>query len=522
MGPLDVTYRWQDHLVQWDKERVTRALLECDIAYRSALVELTYDLNQYHRISWTVAQYEKLIGYWLRTFIQLLYDRWLGCELAKLSGTPWDSRDTADLLNYDSYHRSDSLNQSLYRQLAAFRHGGRLNRLPLPDRLSFAANYEVLGGGQAPIHIHNPYHSYGIPAWRRYLTSYRFPQGLRGLASPIALHPAPVTSHQIDDKWRLSQTGRRVADFREACAVLVRVHAPALFLEGFESMRKAATRHHATFLYTASSHYMDAPFLYLSAEWHGRTRLLTHQHGGGFGLDMRNVGESHARAVSDCFYTWGWSEDPATRPLPAPPRFRYKSPASRSGILLKCTNYPRYVYKIMYQEMAGANQTLIQRTIRFAGALAEHDLEVSLYAHDYGWNVRKQFADARVAIRECTRYHGKYALHICNYLGSSWLETLAADIPTICFYDPDVYEFRETALPFIEELRQVGILHESPDSASDMVKDVLRDPQKWWQTSEVQEARLAFVHRYARLKNGWLSSWTEEFTRLADLECGTG
>jgi hypothetical protein len=514
-----MTYRWQDHQVHWDKERVSRALLECDMVYRTELVKLTYDLNQYHGIFWTAAQYEKLIGYWLRTFVQLLYDRWHGCESGKPNRTPWDSRDAVDLLHYDSYHKSDSLNESLYWQLAALRHGGRLNRLPLPDRLSFSAGYEVLGGGRAPVQIHNPYHSYGIPAWRRYLTYSRFPRGLRRLASPIAFRPAPATSYQIDADWRLSRTGRRITDFPEACTVLVRVHAPALFLEGFGSMREAASRHHATCLYTANSHYMNTPFMYLSAEWHGRTRLLTHQHGGGFGLDMRNVGESHARAVSDCFYTWGWSEDPTTRPLPVPPRFRYKSPALRSGILLKCVNYPRYVYKIMYLEMAGANQALIQRTIRFAGALTEHDLEVSLYAHDYGWNVRRQFADARVAICECSRDHGKYALHVCNYLGTAWLETLAADVPTICFYDPDVYEFRGAALPFIEELKRVGILHESPDSASDMVKDVLRDPQKWWQTSEVQEARLAFVHRYARLEDGWLSAWTEEFLRTADLAC---
>lgn len=58
-----MTYRWQDHQVHWDKERVSRALLECDMVYRTELAKLTYDLNQCHGVSWTTAQYEKLMGY---------------------------------------------------------------------------------------------------------------------------------------------------------------------------------------------------------------------------------------------------------------------------------------------------------------------------------------------------------------------------------------------------------------------------------------------------------------------------
>ena len=510
-----MTYRWQDHQVHWDKELVSRALIECDAVYRNELSELAYDLNRYHGVSWSSAQYEKLIGLWLQDFIHLLYDRWNSPVVGKPSQFPWDARDPVDLLDHSSYHCSDSLNESLYWQLATLRDKRYLSNLPLPRRLSFSDSFDVRGGGRAPVHIFHTIHSPDISAWRRYVGSANFSRKLGFSASPIELRPLQATTHQVATDWRLSQTTRSVSNFTEACAVLTRLHIPALFLEGFMPMRSAASNHQANYLFATNGFY--APFTYLAAEWHDRAVLLSHQHGGGYGMDRLNTVETHERAVSDIFYSWGWSEGAAVRPLPAPPRVRAKPPEQRSGVLLKCGNFPRYVHRISYQPMATANQTLIEQTIQFAKALTEHGLEISFYHHDYGWRVREQFNDAGLTVREKSRDDGSYALHTCNYLGTAWLETLAANIPTICFYNPSTYDFRETALPFVEELKSVGVLHESADSASDMVLGILDNPQKWWQSDEVQEARLSFVRKYARLEDGWLNAWKEEFTQISNL-----
>ena len=153
----------------------------------------------------------------------------------------------------------------------------------------------------------------------------------------------------------------------------------------------------------------------------------------------------------------------------------------------------------------------------FEGENHQHGLEISFYHHDYGWRVQEQFNDAGLTVREKSRDDGSYALHTCNHVGTAWLETLASNIPTICFYDPSTHDFRETALPFVEELKSVGVLHKSADSASDMVLDVLDNPQEWWQSDEVQETRLSFVEKYARLEDSWLNTWKEEFTQISSL-----
>ena len=48
-------------------------------------------------------------------------------------------------------------------------------------------------------------------------------------------------------------------------------------------------------------------------------------------------------------------------------------------------------------------------------------------------------------------------LVVHNYLSSTFLETLALDIPTICFFDPDTYVFRKEGGPHISAMEKIGI-----------------------------------------------------------------
>ena len=105
-------------------------------------------------------------------------------------------------------------------------------------------------------------------------------------------------------------------------------------------------------------------------------------------------------------------------------------------------------------------------------------------------------------------------LVVHNYLGTSWLETLAMNIPTICFFDPTIYVPREAARPYVDSLTRVGILHHSGHDAARFVNSLNGDPSGWWNSSEVQEARREFTARYANLSDEWLDAWIIEFERM--------
>jgi putative transferase (TIGR04331 family) len=99
-------------------------------------------------------------------------------------------------------------------------------------------------------------------------------------------------------------------------------------------------------------------------------------------------------------------------------------------------------------------------------------------------------------------------------LGTSWLETLGINTPTICFYDPDAYKFRSDAESLIEALTRVGILHTSGKSAAIHANKIDGNVQSWWLSTDVQLARTNFAEKFANFSTDWKSQWQREFSEL--------
>ena len=100
-----------------------------------------------------------------------------------------------------------------------------------------------------------------------------------------------------------------------------------------------------------------------------------------------------------------------------------------------------------------------------------------------------------------------------NYLGTSYLETLGLNIPTVCFYDYDMYKFRDEAIPYINELERVGILHRSGANAAQFVNQLGNQIQDWWTQPDLQSVCSKFVSQYANFNSNWIVEWEEAFMR---------
>ena len=61
----------------------------------------------------------------------------------------------------------------------------------------------------------------------------------------------------------------------------------------------------------------------------------------------------------------------------------------------------------------------------------------------------------------------------------------------------------------------MGIFHKTPESAAKKVNEVFGNPQKWWELTEVQDARENFCQRFARTSKNWADEWKEELQKLA-------
>jgi len=144
------------------------------------------------------------------------------------------------------------------------------------------------------------------------------------------------------------------------------------------------------------------------------------------------------------------------------------------------------------------------------------------YPHDFGWGfvdmMRKAAPDATFDSLDVGVFDrfAQSRLVVHNYLGTGYLETLALNVPTVCFYDADIYAFRQDARILMDGLEKVGILHRSGKAAARFVAGMHGDPEGWWMKPEVQEARSRFVEQYANYSSDWKKQWETEFRRAID------
>ena len=99
----------------------------------------------------------------------------------------------------------------------------------------------------------------------------------------------------------------------------------------------------------------------------------------------------------------------------------------------------------------------------------------------------------------------KSRLYISTYNATTYLESLYWNVPTIIFWDPKHWELRENAKPYFELLKSVGIFHDTPEGAAQQMINVWDDIDLWWNSKEVQNARLKFCKQYSRDNNRLVS-----------------
>ena len=531
----------------WDKEAVSKGLKIISECRPALLCTLENMLNRYQETKRSQKYYDILAGMWLEYFMHVSYAAWEQVRtnppikdekpILELTATPAEFLDM--VVNYESYHYN--LRMAIQRFLTdetptAWLHKTKAtitNGTFLQNRFTFSprAAKELLTGSlfrkpfcsQPEVLISSPYFKGHLKDWMSAMWKWRHWIHWDDLNDFISV---PV---KYDHKWRYSHSKEcgTSGDFLGLLKRLLSLCIPAVFLEGHKEFRAkvlSLNKPHPRIVYTATALQAHLTLKFLVAEWVEQgTILLAHQHGGGYGMDRVHVIEDFETRVSDQFYSWGWRrEDRKVQPLSVGIHYVKRSKQSKQ-ILLNCVDFPKNFFRLHFQPMPGTIETMIRDTVDFVSTFPEQgNLLIRPYFTDYGWgfldklkkaapkakfdtgarrmNIFKRFAQSRLVVH--------------NYLGTSWLETLALNIQTVCFYDPDTYEFRTEAKPFIETFEKIGILHRSGREASRFIGDTLMDIEKWWQQPDVQKARSSFCANYANFSPDWPKQWESEFKRL--------
>lgn len=511
----------------WNSSNVTEGLATTQAAHAGAMAHLKELLDEYHGVPRSESYYDLVAGAWLNEFIHLVYASWQYVLSGKRVCEGQPLKVAGDLLTYTQFtldrHFHECCQSAVKKLLSGgspfewrFGHDNVRAFVSTGDwRRKILTN--TLGSNRPSVIFCYPYVKCSRLDWLNTLWQWRHWAKWDDFRYPVHL------SCQIDQDWRRTRAVETtpVRDFSTLLRALLPLHIPVALLEGFASVRKAVLglqlwRPRA--LYTANALHGHLIFKILAAEWRAEgTVLLNHQHGGGYGIDRVHVVEEYETRVADRFYSWGWQR--SDRPVqPLSPAIPSLGKGRRSRVLFMCCSFPAMVYRLHFQPMPGTTEVMERNTTAFLAKLSTNtDLLVRLNpAYNY-LKFKKSlqvvapwaaFDESRPSVFQ--RY-AESRLVVHNYLGTSWLETLAMDIPTVCFFDQDTYAFRAEAQPYIEAMERVGILHRSALEAARFVAGVMAAPQGWWRKAEVQDARQAFVRQYANFSSDWAAQWEAEF-----------
>lgn len=357
----------------------------------------------------------------------------------------------------------------------------------------------------------------------------------RGRGLPC-LNAVRVDRAQVDEGKRYQLAGfHGWDDFTSALGRLLSVSVPVLWVEGYEAYSRACLAmwpHRPAVVISSSDWYFNESFKFIAAEYGERgARLVGVQHGGGYGMSASLPQEKYETSVADRWLSFGWpGDEPAARVQPfMHPRFSVvKRAKPMLDLLFICTSYGRYIRRFeSYHFPIGDFALSLEWRERFLRTLPpplRDRVKVRLDGEDCGWGQADRlvqacgplrFDDWRRPLRASL---GKARLVVLEYAGTAFLETLAADVPTVAFWDVERWRLRESAVPYLRRLQDARILFGAPDEAAAWVTHIHDDADYWWGDKPTQRARRAFVERYARRGDDWLADWTtmlEEELRLA-------
>jgi len=392
---------------------------------------------------------------------------------------------------------------------------GRLGRLRRPSRLGFAALRRMRPGAEK-ILIADPYLKIRRATYANAMVSTsRWATWLRGADEDLRVHS------EIDTDARLAMAKSvSISSQNDLIKALIPLLIPYGYCESRRDTRRQVLcnwSQQPKVLYTATGLQMSLVVQHMAAAWGSKGTLIsTHQHGGHTGLDYRHVLEDLEVNLSDIYYTFGWTDSRSNvRPLVIPSPLGRARKSDNTVLLMSLESAP-FVYRLQPFCLPEHVTKCLEESQRFLSSISA-DVEISIRAnHDVQSILKPSNVTARLAdvVGSGPKSASKFGLVVHNYLGTSWLETLAMDIPTVCFIPPGIHKFRLAAQPFADALIRVGVLHYSGLEAAKFINSLRGNPTAWWQSAEVQEARESFVARYANFSDNWLEAWTEEFERL--------
>ena len=523
--PLDaelVPYHWDDREKLARDHRYVQALNE------RLLPDIAERLNRLHGVRHSLKYWRLVVGYWLSNFTVVVFDRWemirralafgpvdrtLRVQIPRQRVVASDTRRFLDLIH------SDAWNHALCADLIE---GWTDVSVETISCQSSAPSTEAAPAppGRRPRFL--PGFATRLLRWPRvyFLIGTYLPPAaearLQLRLGQLPRHWTPPRTPEVafdpeQRRWTLS-AGELQESFEEIVRTLIPSQLPTAFVEGYAEVVEAARRlpwpARPRLIWTSNCHFsMDLFKFWAASKTEAGCRLVTGQHGGA-GTELVHGAYSYQANVSDVHLTWSGqpADNPSERAVGMFKRTRPRTSKSSSGMALLVTStFARYAFDTRSTVIAGQELKYLEAQYRFVEcltpAIQEH-LQVRLKPRDFEWDATQRWKDRFPDVEldhgasPFQKQAARARLCIVTYNGTTYLESMAMDVPTIIHWDPAHFELCDDAVRHFDSLRRVGVFHETPESAARQVRDVWDDTERWWRSPHVRDAVDGFSLRY--------------------------
>jgi len=532
-----VPYHWDD------RDKLQRDYDYLQGLYETLLGQLSEQLNQMHGVNHSLRYWRILVGPWLGYFIQMLFDRWamLKQAIAKhdIDGCRVLAREPNTIIPNDMAHfialfLGDDWNETIYTQLLQECWGNNIaieeldpidnqplkanvGFVPWRRRLKISAANTVTKANRWIVRSDEYFFiSSYLPLLADLKLQYRLgqiPKLWRSVSAPRAEADMRMRQWQ----WKIQDPiAGTVDEFFRIAHRMIPLHIPIAYLEGYKSLMDCIENlpwpKQPKGIFTCNAYSSDDVFKGWAAE---KTEtgipLVIGQHGGHFGMTPWAFHEEHQITIADTWISWGWSDkkNPKIVPVGNLKGFgRHVDYDSKGEALMVEMTLPRYSYHMYAVPVAGQWLSYFEDQCCFVSALPEvlrQQVLVRLYSNDFGWGQKERWRERFPDLQLDPGYQSiltlikKCRIYISTYNATTYLESLAWNVPTIIFWNPAHWELRDDVIPHFELLKSVGIFHETPESAAQQMVTVWDDIRSWWESEAVQDARSEFCACYSHI-----------------------
>jgi putative transferase (TIGR04331 family) len=529
-----------------NSKNVYEAQLYCNEVYENVLTWMTKELNCYLGLNRNTHYYRILLGNWLIHFVHQAYDKYLIFKSAKEYGAtktwsldPEQFYYPTDLIDFISRSDNDLYQLQLFSQVAKYLdfntetkpvQNPSLQNLSPSKRstpfgqvklslkylfLVLSQSFASFFHGKKHLIVVNPYFKknsflFIIKLWLKSHGALVF-DGFN--------YSLEKYDKAVDMNFR-SQYKKVSSEFENWIKNFALTNIPQVYLEyhhDYIKLVKSLYLKKGSSIFTYNDLYHNTQLQYFLALNNEKTKILSAQHGCGYGMDVRHEGEVFERSISHRFYTYGWTDSEQTMPLPIPMLIKEsKKYITQKKILFLTTSRPRFTIRFFQAPSSSKMLTdHVEYPLRFLNKLNyfEHLVIRHHALHDVRkWNNRQRikavFPDI-VEDKNQSFYNTleQSKIFVSDHMGTTFLEAMQANIPTIIFINKTTYMFRDSFQIYIDKFIQEKILFYDPDIAADHINSVYADIDVWWESATVQKIRKDFVREHSLTADNWMDVW---------------